>query len=189
MLMRSPVHPSLMRWMLRPEPAGPRRVAAAYLDAAAGVATFLIVVRITVLVTDHCQRDPITGAACLAGYFRGVGLAIIGGLLVTVGLAIFLKLGLRFAIGLLGLAAPVLLIGQLLSLAGAPWPYALIALAAVPALAAWLTARLFPTPDPARGQIIPHFDGVSWRVDPSQVRTRTGGTGSGDRLVADTPHK
>ncbi|QGN33549.1 hypothetical protein [Microlunatus sp. Gsoil 973] len=189
------MHPSLMRWMLRPEPTGRRRFAAAYLNAAAGTAVFLIIFGITMLATDSCQRDPVTGAACLAVYFRGVVLAIIGGLLATLGFAIFLKLGLRFAIGLVALAAPVVLIIQLLSLSGVhPWPYALAVLAGVPAAAAWFTGRLFApsSPHPPRGHKIPHINGVSWRLESagvSEVARIARQNAAADQQVADTPHK
>ena len=149
MLMRSPVHPSLARWALREQPTGRRRVVAAYLTATAGAATSIVIIGITLLSTRHCQ---VTGGAdlgCLAGFFHGLGLSIIGGLIVTSGLAVFLKLGLRYLAALLALVAPVLLIAQLLALFGVEArPYALIALVGVPAVAGWLAGRMVDTARP-----------------------------------------
>ena len=149
MLMRSPAHPSLMRWALRDEPAGRHRFVIAYLTVAAGTGTSLVIMGITVLTTRSCQFVSGVDPGCMAGFFHGLGLSILGGLTVTCGLAVFVKLGLRFVAGLLALAAPVLLITQLFSIFGAePRPYVLIALIGVPAAASWLSGLLRPDPDP-----------------------------------------
>lgn len=143
MLMRSPVSPSLMRWELRPEPAGRRRLAAAYLAAACGAAAGSTILGLTVVVARQCRSGGPDGFGCMASFFHGLGLAVIGGLVVTLGVAILLKLGVRFVLALLALAAPVLLAGQLFSILGIESrPYALIALVGVPAAAAWLSARV-----------------------------------------------
>lgn len=147
MLMRSPVHPALMRWALREEPTGRRRLAAAYLTAAAGAATGLVIIAITLLATRHCQTTGGAGLGCIGWFFRGFGLSFVGGVVVSAGLAIFIKLGFRYVAGLLAFAAPVLLISQLLSIFGAePKPYVLFALVGVPAAASWLSARLRTAP-------------------------------------------
>lgn len=149
MLMRSPVHPSLMRWALRPEPAGRRRLILAYLTAAAGSLAGLIIFGITLLVSRHCQLSGSAGPGCLATFFRGFGLSIIVGAIVTVGVSIIVKLGLRYVLSLLAVTAPVLCSTQLLSLTGVESrPYALIALVAVPAVAAWISRRLLRGPQP-----------------------------------------
>lgn len=143
MLMRSPVNPSLLRWELRPEPAGRRRLAAAYLVAASGAAAGSAVIGVTLLAGRHCRSGGPDSFGCMAPFFQGLGLSIIAGLVVTLGLSILVKLGLRFVLSLLALAAPVLLISQLLSILGIESrPYALSAMAAVPAAAAWISARV-----------------------------------------------
>lgn len=148
MLMRSPVHPALMRWALREEPTGRRRLAAAYLTAAAGAATGLVIIGITLLATRHCQTTGGADLGCIGWFFRGFGLSIVGGVVATAGLAIFIKLGFRYVAGLLAFAAPVLLIGQLLSILGAePGRYVLFALVGVPAAASWLSARVGVVPE------------------------------------------
>lgn len=147
MLMRSPVHPSLMRWALREEPTGRRRLALAYLTAAVGAVTSLVIIGITLVLTRQCQATEGAEPGCLAGFFHGLCLSIIGGLVVTSGLAAFIKLGLRYVAGLLAFAAPVLLIAQLLSILGTEsGQYVLAALVGVPAAASWLSARLRTTP-------------------------------------------
>lgn len=143
MLMRSPVNPSLLRWELRPEPAGRRRLAAAYVAAASGAAAGSAVIGLTLLAGRHCRSTGTDGFGCMAPFFQGLGLSILAGLVVTLGLSFLLKLGLRFVMTLLALAAPVLLVTQLLSILGIESrPYALIAMAAVPAAAAWISARV-----------------------------------------------
>lgn len=143
MLMRSPVSPSLLRWELRPEPVGRRRLTAAYLAAASGAAAGSAVVGTTILVTRQCRSGGPDGFGCMAPFFHGLGLAVIAGLIVTLGVAVLMKLGVRFVLTLLALAAPVLLATQLLAILGTePRPYALIAMVAVPAAAAWISARV-----------------------------------------------
>lgn len=143
MLMRSPVSPSLMRWELRPEPAGRRRLGAAYLAAASGAAAGSATLGLTVLVARQCRSGGPDGFGCMAPFFHGLGLSIVACLVVTLGFAVLLKLGLRFVLALLALAAPVLLAAQLLSILGLESrPYALIAMLGVPAGAAWLSARV-----------------------------------------------
>lgn len=147
MLMRSPVHPSLARWALREQPTGRHRVALAYLTAAVGAAISLVIIGVTLLSTRHCQLTGGANLGCLAGFFHGLGLSVIAGLIVVSGLAVFIKLGLRFVAGLLAFAAPVLLCAQLLSILGVePRPYVLVALVGVPAAASWLSERLHSAP-------------------------------------------
>lgn len=149
MLMRSP-HPSLLRWALHPEPAGRRRLVAAYLTATAGLVAALIVLGITYLVVRQCQTGGATGFGCMSPFFRGLGVSIIAGLVVTVGASVVVKLGLRFVLGLLAFAAPVLLVTQLLSILGVESrPYALIVLAGVPAAASWISGRMLREPQPS----------------------------------------
>src|SRR5690242_6804886 len=114
--MRS-LHPSMLRWSLRPGPVGFRRLAASYLAVAAGTLAALFIVGITVLVSRHCQVGA-NGFGCLSWYFRGLGLAVLGGLAVILTVSIILKLKLRFFLSLLAIVAPVLLVARLLQLAG-----------------------------------------------------------------------
>lgn len=145
MLMRSPVSPSLLRWELRPEPAGRRRLALGYAAAASGTAVGTAVLGVTIMVTRQCRSTGSDGFGCMAPFFHGLGLSIVGGLIATLTVAILLKLRLRFVLALLALAAPVLMATQLLSIFGVePRPYALIAMVGVPAAASWISARLLP---------------------------------------------
>lgn len=151
MLMRSPVHPSLMRWALRPEPAGRRRLALAYLIAALGSAAAAIVLGITLLVTRQCQVGTPSGFGCMTPFFDGIGFSILAGLLVAAGFSVFVRLGVRFVAGLVAVAAPVLMISQLLSILGVESrPYALIALLSVPAVASWVSGRVLRQPNAER---------------------------------------
>jgi len=136
-----------MRWVLRPAPAGRRRLAASYLTAAAGAAVGLSILAITVVTHRSCRATggigAVVGSGCLSSYFHGIELAILGCTVVILGLSIFTKLGVRYAATLAAITAPVLLITQLLALTGgAPGSYALLALIVVPAAASWLSARM-----------------------------------------------
>lgn len=174
MLMRSPVHPSLMRWVLRPAPVGRHRLAVAYLTAAAGSVVGLLIFAVGLRVAHRCQvaqgqgQDPVDGFSCLSPLFHGIGLAVVACAVVTLGLSIFTKLGIGYVAGLVAFTAPVLLVTQLLSIFGAePRPYALIALLAVPAAASGLTALL------REGSVIPSFPRRVVARASAAPRTRT----------------
>ncbi|GAB3922717.1 hypothetical protein GCM10011575_43630 [Microlunatus endophyticus] len=141
------MHPSLMRWVIRPAPDGRRRLAAAYLTAAAGAGVGLSILATTVFARGYCRAPDgngiLAGLECLSSYFHGIELSILGCTAVVLGLSILTKLGVRYAVTLVAITAPVLLITQLLALtAGVPGPFALLALVAVPAAASWLSARM-----------------------------------------------
>jgi hypothetical protein len=145
----------MLRWSLRPGPTGIRRLAASYLAVAAGTLAALVIVGITVLVSRHCQVGA-GGFGCLSWYFRGLGLAVLGGLAVILTVSIVVKLRLRFFLSLLAIVAPALLVARVLQLTGLDvTPYAVVALAGAPALASWLSGRqvlpdpVVPSPGPS----------------------------------------
>lgn len=145
--MRSPVHPAITAWMIRPRPTGLRRVAAGYLCVAAAAAGAAIILAGFDHAADVCTVD---GFGCLGLIFRGIALATVAGLAILIGGSIFAKLGGLYVLAVVGFALAGLTITVFLGRLGAPTlPIGIVALITVPAVAAWST-RPRPDRDSAR---------------------------------------
>jgi hypothetical protein len=132
-LMRSPVHPAIIRWTLRPEPSGRRRLALAYACCAAGGAVAITVLAITSRAAGRCTDQ---GFGCLSIFFRGVGTAVLLGLITLLACVAISKLGLLFLLAVIGFGVALSLVGVRLIQLGAPvLPTLLVLLVGVPGLA------------------------------------------------------
>ncbi|SDS27955.1 hypothetical protein [Microlunatus soli] len=141
--MRSPVHPAIMGWMLRPRPTGLHRVAAGYLCVAAATAGAVIIIAVFHHAADTCVVD---GFGCLGLIFRGIAAGTTVGLAILFGSAILVRLGGLYVLAVAGFGLAALTVAVLLGRAGvAPLPVAIVLLAGTPALAAWSTR---PVPEP-----------------------------------------